>query len=471
MKRPWTEWFALALLLLLGGRALLAHTLANSVALSLLRATPCAPDSFLCTPSSRPYPPLRETDSEWAKNLLARAHLAHRLAPQEPTTTLRYAEALFATGQRDQAASLLPRVNAPIRRDPTLVSIEALVPATRSRLLAPWRTEGALVAAYQFRAAGETEAALAAFRQAMALGAAYLSEGDQLAYQLLAAPASVPHETLARLRQLAQHTQAGETGLAQEQAAWLAAQGPTYRLPEPASDVGLPLSLVGYDLDESAVATGGQIEVWLWWQAPEGQEPSHPTLLNIGSFWVERQSLVNLAPNPAFAWPAEDPVVPAGYYIFHHAPSLPFRAEVRQQPGAPGDGSALHLTSEGQLVLRSFPFPLDVERPYLVAAWLRQSGTPVIVGRQCFPPTELAQKSQALRNYLRGSPEAAGNRILIASDETTPAPDWKHFATVVRAPAGTSPLCQLYLEQYTAGESLFTHLLFAKLETVLLTTD
>lgn len=384
---------------------------------------------------------------------------------------LRHAEALFATGQHEQAAALLPAVGIPSRRDPSLGTIAALAPATRSRLLAPWRTEGALMAAYQFRAAGQREAALAAFQQALALGAAYLSEADHRTYQSLAVPtpATPSNETVARLRTLAQQTQAGETELAQAQAAWLAAHGPTYRVPEPSGEG--PLPLVGYDLDEGALAAGGQIEIWLWWRAPTGQMPPHAALLSVGKFWVEQQVLINLAPNPAFTWSDDDPLVPAGYYTFHHAASLPFQAEMSDESAPPGGGNALHLTSAGQLVLRSFPFPLDVARPYLVGAWLREEGTPVIVGRQCFPHAELEQKSQTLRNYLRGSPEAEGDRILVASDEGTATPGWQHLAQVVQAPAGTTPLCQLYLEQYAAGESFFTHLLFAKLESVLLPTN
>ncbi len=73
-------------------------------------------------------------------------------------------------------------------------------------------------------------------------------------------------------------------------------------MPEPVSGAW---SLVGYDLDESALETGQVVGISLFWQQDQPDVPVPATLKKAGAFWRQDTAVVNMIPDAGFEWASE----------------------------------------------------------------------------------------------------------------------------------------------------------------------
>jgi tetratricopeptide (TPR) repeat protein len=155
--------------------------------------------------------------------------------------------------------------------------------------------------------------------------------------------------------------------------------GPTYELG--GSDSGndssksptLPSNwkLVGYDVDEESLAAGGQMDIWLWWKAPIGEEEARDsTWINTGRYWLQRQSVVNLVPNPGLEWGIREDGFPVGIY-----PMWDVRfgnVSVEETDGPDAKSHVLRMQQIlGIAAIMSKPRPVDSQAFYLAGTWIR----------------------------------------------------------------------------------------------------
>lgn len=166
--RRWLLVVAALLLAVAGPRAVGAG-LANLGLIALLKAQPCDPAWFVCQVAGRPYPPVpwegNAPHVERARDLLAAA-LAWD--GSSPVIRLHLSEALFASGQRAEAARVLPPVDG--------------YQTGRSPLAHAARYEHHLVRAQQMAQAGRWSAAVQAFRLGLALGGERTLPTDEEAF-------------------------------------------------------------------------------------------------------------------------------------------------------------------------------------------------------------------------------------------------------------------------------------------------
>lgn len=317
------------------------------------------------------------------------------------------------------------------------------------------------------------------------------------AYETAINIAPTLREPYARLLMLLQ--QLGEPADEQRVASTLADLGPTYRLgqfgegvaqPEP---VTLPngWTLVGYDLDEESLEIGGQLDLWLWWQLPTTGLSAPATLgssarprrdtagaemverrpetglgamrdslsarpgrdwLPVGDYWLEHQTVVNLAPNPGFEWGMAATGLPLGFFAKYRS----YAANVSIVGGdVPGGSSFVLQVPKSTEGVKSFPLPVDSESLYLTAAWLRGRKAETRLGRHCFP----ADHPSDHRNNLWGPPSDMMWEVAAQGDGV-----WTHIAHLGPLVPDQKPpvICQLFLEN-RAGSAQFDQVLFTKL--------
>lgn len=256
-----------------------------------------------------------------------------------------------------------------------------------------------------------------------------------------------------------------DQGAASTLASSLATLGPLYRLGQfgPGHTTPDPFArpdgwkLVGYNLDEESLATGGSIELWLWWQGPHGATPNETAWMAVGDFWIEHVSTVNLAPNPGFEWGPSPVETPQGYAVTYHS-STPDGIEMAHGRSGGGVDTVLRITNAGIRGMRSYPIPVEPQGLYLTGAWVRSSEGQATIGRKCFPPNFPADH----RNNLFGVPQDPKWEIAHLKADSPPR-SWVHVAHIGQPlPDTPATYCQVYVEEQS-GSAEFDQLLFVKL--------
>lgn len=60
---------------------------------------------------------------------------------------------------------------------------------------------------------------------------------------------------------------------------------------------------IGYDLDVETIADGSPLNIYLWWRAPQNASlAEEKQIIQLGSYIVMQQEVINMAPNPGFEW-------------------------------------------------------------------------------------------------------------------------------------------------------------------------
>lgn len=171
----------------------------------------------------------------------------------------------------------------------------------------------------------------------------------------------------------------------------LLSHGPTYRLGRYGTGYGIASpailtngwTLVGYDLDTETLESSGWIEVWLWWRAPKGYTPSGNDWIRVGEYWLQVQTVLNLAPNAGFEWGTWSGNMPFGYLgeIYGALPGSVSLATVERQDGSTtvlrfNNDHSRHVGIQGPQMI------VDPDGWYLMAGLKRDSGN-ANIGRSC----------------------------------------------------------------------------------------
>jgi tetratricopeptide (TPR) repeat protein len=199
------------------------------------------------------------------------------------------------------------------------------------------------------------------------------------AYEMAAGLAPVLREP--RLRLLQNLRQLGETEYAGQLEADMAVNGPIYKLGvfDGEHDVAEPgrlangWTLLGYDVDEESLAAGGEIDLWLWWKGPPGVEPQGCGWLKVGDYRLQRQTVVNLTPNPGFEWGALSDGFPLGVYPMWDVSFGNVGVEISDWPI--GESKAMFVSKvTGVAAVMSKPVPAYADAYYLGGFWVKSDG-------------------------------------------------------------------------------------------------
>jgi tetratricopeptide (TPR) repeat protein len=285
----------------------------------------------------------------------------------------------------------------------------------------------------------------------------------RLAYEEAAASAPALPEPQLRLLALLQR-QADLEGAIQV-ATRLEQLGPTYRLDQLGDEAAQPepfttskgWTLAGYDVDEESLETGGQLLLWLWWQAPPNAKPERTSdWLQVGDYWVESQWVINFASNAGFEWGDDYPNgLPQGFLtIFTTTRSdrlTTTTTEVGQETS-----HVLQLEPGSDAGIKSFPVWVNADGLYLMAGWLRNTGgTVTALGRECFEHGDVDYS--VAQSRINTPPLESDSKYLSAEAGDA----WTHVAILDQLFLDRSVnYCHLYLQQrFGTGE--FDRILFA----------
>jgi len=194
--------------------------------------------------------------------------------------------------------------------------------------------------------------------------------------------------------------------------------------------------LAGYDLDEEMLGQAKTLELILWWQL-DGKTPSGSGWTKVGEYWLQRQTVTNLAPNGGFEWGQDERGIPLGYLMEIY--------------GANGNSVSLtilprqHITTNVLFLNNSISqdvgliteaIPIDVGSQYLMAGSLIGEGSNVNIGRNCF-----GQK------FTPGAP------YYIAYTNSLVLNQWLNFSDLSPSfPDETPDFCEILLVNYQSSK-------------------
>jgi tetratricopeptide (TPR) repeat protein len=249
-----------------------------------------------------------------------------------------------------------------------------------------------------------------------------------------------------RIRLLQTLVQLGEIESARQIEADLSASGPTYKLGEFGGprDVAEPgrlangWALIGYDVDEESLAAGGEIEMWLWWKGPPGVEPQGSGWLKMGDYRLQRQSVVNLAPNPGFEWGALSDGFPLGIYPMW---DVSFgNVGVETSDGPIGVSKVMYVRKvTGVAAVMSKPVPAEGDAYYLSGFWVKSDAATLEFRcsenaefgfRKSTPPSASASQWLHMTYFGKANPDPATGLCVAAFQAQSGTAEWDQVMIV-----------------------------------------
>jgi len=224
---------------------------------------------------------------------------------------------------------------------------------------------------------------------------------------------------------------------------------PNSRQPQPA-DVVAGWRLMGYDLDEEALATGPPIDLLLWWQAPPGARPDGDGWIAAGSRWLRWQHVTNFAPNAGFSWGDGGDGLPLGFsYEFYHAAPGSFATVAADRAGRTSTALELRPDRNRRVGLVATPVPVDPNALYLQAGWKRDPTLRANIGRLCTINPQLDMPA-----------------YVAYPQEDDPSTEWVHFAAVTPpVPDQQTTRCSLFLLDYDSdGPAQFNDMVLVRIQ-------
>lgn len=409
-------WIAGTLLL---GYLLLPFLAGNVALMALTRSMQCTRYVAVCAAG------MTDMTSGWQHQPALYGGLTSFIATVRPLTPdvahlrFREAELWVAQGHFQQAALLLDPLPAPEYH----YSDEVEVGVVPSRLLINGTPEQALLAAYQQAAAEDPEAAIAAFRVAIATAPELLGEAEwQLYADLTRSNRFIPDQSTTNPME--------------------------YALADSASWRGMDIIGVGLDTNSFTANGSGPVTVWLKVLSdippPEGIEVE-------AGVWQVPYRGVNLAPNPGFEWGMADVpngTIPAGYFALVDTAGNP-----RISVSAVNTNTVLHIAGNAIQSISTYPLAVDTNALYLMGATVSTTGR-FAIGRRCFA-AEGTNRLNLWIHPLRETDVRAEWTLL-----TTSQP----IAHIGQAhPSLAATLCQFVLEA-EGGESTIDDVFLIKLE-------
>jgi tetratricopeptide (TPR) repeat protein len=215
----------------------------------------------------------------------------------------------------------------------------------------------------------------------------------------------------------------GETLTAGQMETQLAALGPGTILGRQAinyqvlTPVALPdgWTLVGYDLDEESLESGGPLEILLWWQKPDNVNVEGKAWTQAGPYWLEWRTVTNMYPNAGFEWGTRSDGLPLGQKEGLYGTAS--RLEVKQVLRDGMDTHVLFANNNAQVTrvaLESYLNQIDDTKYYLMAGWIWNEDRNGQIGRSCIWKVET--------NYYGNTYYYIGN------DPHEPTNNWVHIA-------------------------------------------
>ncbi len=234
--------------------------------------------------------------------------------------------------------------------------------------------------------------------------------------------------------------------------------------------------LVGYDLDEEALAAGPPLELLLWWEGPAGASAEGEGWVKAGSRWLQRQQVTNLAPNAGFEWGTSASglpegfiyeaysggVLPIGDWAPHfqgvtsaaHAAAIERIATVAfERPGRSSTAVELRNGSSSERTFRmglvGIPVPVDPTLIYLQAGWIRDSARGAHIGRACAT-----------------GPTTSDPSYIVFQRDDNPRGAWAHWsAAATPLPDNETHRCALFLLNYESEQpAQFGDILLARIQ-------
>ncbi len=217
----------------------------------------------------------------------------------------------------------------------------------------------------------------------------------------------------------------------------LGAQGDTYTQTVTAT-VKNGWILVGYDLDEENLTSGSALDVWLWWRVPvdSGWLPDDKqSWLQAGQYWLQKQTVINLATNAGFEWGTWTDEQPFGYLgdVYGVTPEA-IRIEGAETPDGKTNVLQLNNTLSRRVGLLAEQQPVRGDGWYLMAGWMKDGGNSNL-GRLC--------------TYAEG-----GGPYYITQDYAQhPHYSWVHYAQLARpVPGRQAEACGVFVVNYDTND-------------------
>jgi tetratricopeptide (TPR) repeat protein len=209
--------------------------------------------------------------------------------------------------------------------------------------------------------------------------------------------------------------------------------------------------LIGYDTDENLLEELHRLEVILWWEMPENSIPPQD-MIQIGDYWLQRQVITNLMPNPGMEWGVDDRGIPLGYE--REGYGAPQGSITIVEAGV-GDQVTHVLMAKNspevrQIALVSKEIWVDAGSLMLMAGWSYDQERMANIGRDC-------EGSQ----YIPGRPFFLGD-----SEILRPVDEWVHMASVAEPVPGKIPeKCHILILNFEASsEALWDKLVWARIK-------
>ncbi len=193
--------------------------------------------------------------------------------------------------------------------------------------------------------------------------------------------------------------------------------------------------LVGYDVESQLIPDSHELEILLWWK-----NSKNPVLdagmVDIGKYILQKQTVINLLPNPGMEWGLDNRGLPVGYdreFYTGEPGNLTIHPFLRDDILS----SALlaqNTPAIRSLALASRAIPVDPDAYMLMAGWIyRNQGAPNI-GRNCWGV-----------NFSPGGPQF----IAYTQGALPEIPSWIHAANLSTPVPGSKPdTCEVLLINY-----------------------
>ncbi|HYP39561.1 MAG TPA: hypothetical protein VEX13_04305 [Chloroflexia bacterium] len=249
-----------------------------------------------------------------------------------------------------------------------------------------------------------------------------------------------------RIRLLQTLMQLGEIESAKQVEADLAASGPSYKLAEFGGEHNVAelgrlangWTLIGYDVDEESLAAGGEMDLWLWWKGPPGVEPQGDGWLKVRDYRLQRQTMVNLAPNPGFEWGTLSDGFPLGVYPMW---DVSFgNVGVESSGGPVGEAKVMYVRKvTGVAAVMSKPVPAYADAYYLAGFWVKSRATTLEFRcsentdfgfRKSTPPSASASQWLHMTYFGKANPDPATGLCVASFQAQIDRAEWDQVMLV-----------------------------------------
>jgi tetratricopeptide (TPR) repeat protein len=197
-------------------------------------------------------------------------------------------------------------------------------------------------------------------------------------------------------------------------------------------------NLVGYDVESELIADSHQFELLLWWKNTQNR-PLSEGMLDTGEYILQRQTVINLLPNPGMEWGFDEQGIPLGYareFYTGDPSNLVIADLVREEKGSRAI-IANNNSKNRSLALTSRILPVHPDDYMLMSGWIyREQGRPNL-GRNCWGK-EFSPGGPYYIAYTQSQQQSSG---------------WFHAADLAKPVPGSRPdFCEVLLINYESDE-------------------